>query len=81
MIFDIIKQPGFLAPGISFMEFFHRSGKGEFGGMIETHCIYCTLYLYYYYISSISDHQTLDPGGWDTYKGYVWWARAEKEVK
>ena len=29
--------------------------------MIEAHCISCPLY--YYYISSTSDHQALDPGG------------------
>ena len=29
--------------------------------MIEAHCISCPLY--YYYIRSASDHQSLDPGG------------------
>jgi len=40
-------------------------GKGG-GGFktIQTHYTYCALYLYYYYISSTSDHQALDPGGW-----------------
>ena len=33
-------------------------------GMIQAHYIYCALYFYYYYISSTSDHQALDPGGW-----------------
>ena len=32
-------------------------------GMIQGHYIYCALYLYYYYISSTSDHQALDLGG------------------
>ena len=40
-------------------------GVGRFG-MIHAHYIYCALYFYYYYISSISDHQALDPGGWGT---------------
>ena len=30
--------------------------------MIQEHYIYCALY--YFYISSTSDHQTLDPRGW-----------------
>ena len=29
--------------------------------IIQVHYIYCTLYLYYYYISSASDHQASDP--------------------
>ena len=33
-------------------------------GMIKAHYIYCALYFYYYYISSTSDRQALDPGGW-----------------
>ena len=32
--------------------------------MIQMHYTYCALY-FYYYISSISDHQILDPGGWN----------------
>ena len=33
--------------------------------MIQVHYIYCALYFhYYYYISSTSDHQAFDPGGW-----------------
>ena len=32
--------------------------------MIQVHYIYCALYFYYYYIGSMSDHQTLDPRGW-----------------
>ena len=32
--------------------------------MIQAHYIYFVLYLYYYYISSTSDHQALDPRGW-----------------
>ena len=45
-------------------QFFHRPEVGDHFRMIQAHCIYCTLYFYYYYISSTSDHQALDPGGW-----------------
>ena len=31
--------------------------------MIQAHYTYCALYFYYYYISSTSDHQALDPRG------------------
>ena len=37
---------------------------GDGLGMIQAHYIYCALYFYYYYISSTSDHQALDPRGW-----------------
>ena len=40
-----------------------RGGSGL--GMIQTNCIYCVLYFYYYSISSTSDHQGLDPRGWE----------------
>ena len=33
--------------------------------MIQVHYIYCVLYFYCYYIRSTSDHQALDPGGWE----------------
>ena len=33
--------------------------------MMQVHYIYRVLYFYYYYISSISDHQALDPRAWD----------------
>ena len=43
-------------------QFFHRLGSGrECFRMIRAHYIYCALY--FYYISSTSDHQSLDPGG------------------
>ena len=46
MIFDIIKQPGFLAPGISFMEFFHRPREGgNFGDDLNTLHLLHTLFL------------------------------------
>ena len=32
--------------------------------MVQAHYIYCALYFHFYYISSTSDHQALDPGGW-----------------
>ena len=43
-------------------QFFHGPGLGDGFWMIWEHYIYCVLY--YYYISSTSDHQALDPGGW-----------------
>ena len=39
-------------------------GWGSFW-MIQTYYIYCGLYFCYYYISSTSDHQALDPGDWE----------------
>ena len=39
-------------------------GQGDGFGMIQAHYIYCALYFCYYYISSTSDRQALDPGGW-----------------
>ena len=39
-------------------------GWGHDFRMIQVRYIYCVLYVYYYYISSTSDHQVLDPGGW-----------------
>ena len=59
-------SPACLALGTSFTEdnFFTDWGrKGDVLGMIQGHYIYCALYFYYYYISSTSDHQALDPGG------------------
>ena len=32
--------------------------------MIQAHFIFCALYFYYCYMSSTSDQQVLDPGGW-----------------
>ena len=53
-------------PVTGFVEgnFFHEPGQGDGLGMIQAHYIYCTLHLYYCYISSTSDHQALDPRGW-----------------
>ena len=56
----------FMAPGtVSWKTIFLRTGVGDGFGMIQAHYIYCTRHFYYYYISSTSDHQALDPGGWD----------------
>ena len=45
-------------------KFSHGLGIGDGFGMIQFHDVYCTLYFYYYYISSTSDHQALDRRGW-----------------
>ena len=37
---------------------------GGVGWDNSSHYIYCALCFYYYYISSTSDHQALDPRGW-----------------
>ena len=60
------QSPTFLAPGTSFVEdnFSMDQGEEDGHGMIQVHYIYCTLYFSYYYISSTSDHQALDPRGW-----------------
>ena len=42
--------------------------------MIQVHYIYCALHFCYYYISSTSDLQALDVGGWGPWfkeKGYL----------
>ena len=39
-------------------------GEGVGFGMIQVYYIYCVPYFYYYYISSTSDHQALDPSSW-----------------
>ena len=46
---------------ISWKTVFLQVGDGL--GMIQVHSIYCAAY-FYYYISSSSGHQALDPGGW-----------------
>ena len=58
------QPPTFLAPGTSCVEeFFHGPGLGDGFGLIQVDYIYCALY-FYYYVSSTSDPQTLDPRGW-----------------
>ena len=59
------QSPTFLTLGTSFVEDNSMDwGKGGWFGMIQAHYVYCILHFCYYYISSISDHQALDPGGW-----------------
>ena len=60
------QPPIFLAPGTGFLEAsFSKDCRGRDGfWMIQVHYIPCALYFYYYYISSTSDHQALDPRGW-----------------
>ena len=51
---------------VSWKKISPQTGVGGRDGyrMIQVHYIYCALH-YYYYISSISDHQTLDSRGWE----------------
>ena len=53
-----------MAPGTGFTEDNFCTDRGGVGGlgMIQLHYVYCAFYLYY--ISSTSDHQALDSGGW-----------------
>ena len=44
--------------------FFMDWDGGDAFKMTQAHCIYCVLYICYYYISSTSGHQTLDPSVW-----------------
>ena len=58
-------SPTFLAPGTGFMEdSFSTHQEGDGFRLIQAQYIYCALYFCYYYISSTSDRQALDPGGW-----------------
>lgn len=53
-------SPTFLAPATGFMkDNFPVDGSGGWFGDDSN-----ALHFYYYYISSTSDHQSLDPGGW-----------------
>ena len=49
-------------------QFFHGRGVEGVGGdglgVIQARYTYCALYFPYYYISSTSDHQALEGGGW-----------------
>ena len=49
---------------VSRMVIFPQTGMGFGFRMIQAHYIYCALSFFYYYISSTSDHQALDPRGW-----------------
>ena len=42
-------------------------------GMIQAHYTYCSLYFYYYSISSTSDHEALDPRDWGLLTWRVYW--------
>ena len=62
-----LQSPTFLLPETGFMEdSFSTEGAGGGFRMIQAHYIY----FYYYYISS--DHQALDPGGWETLTHSTW---------
>ena len=61
-------SPTFLAPGTSFTEdkfSMDRGGSrvGLWFGDDSNSLHFLSLYFYYYYIGSSSDHQALDPGG------------------
>ena len=57
--------PNFVVPGTHFIEDnFSTDRWGHDFGVIQMHYIYCALSFYYYYISSTSDHQSLDPRVW-----------------
>ena len=57
-------SPMFLVPVTDFVEDnFSMDEVGGGFGMIQGHNIYGALYFCYYYISSTSDHQAVDPGG------------------
>ena len=59
-------SPTFLAPRTSFMEGNFSTDQGNGGGVGNGfRMIPRALYFYCYYISSTSDHQALDPGGWE----------------
>ena len=60
------QPPTFLEPGTSFVEdnFSIDQVLADGFKMIQAHYIYCSLYFYYYYISSTSDYQALDSQGW-----------------
>ena len=55
----------FLAAGTTFVQDNFSIDREDGLGMTEVYYIHCALYFYYCYISSTSDHQTLDPGGWE----------------
>ena len=60
-------SPTFLAPGTYFLEdSFSSDAEGDGFRMIQAHHVYCALYFSYYCIRSTSDHQALDPGGWES---------------
>ena len=67
---------------VSWKTVFPWTEGGGWFRMIQVHYIYCALYFYYYYISSISDHQASDPGGWGPLpQGINWEAYPVGEVR
>ena len=61
------QSPTFWHQGLILWEtIFPRMGWEEDFRMIQENYIYCALYFHFYYISSTSDDQALDPGGWGT---------------
>ena len=67
---SLLRSPTFLAPVTDFVEDNFSADPGGAGGrgdgfrVIQACYPYCGLYFYYYYISSTSEHQALDPGSW-----------------
>ena len=81
-------SPTFLAPGLGFMEDgFSRDWGGVVGvacdglGMIQGHCMYCALCFCYYYISSDSDHQALDPEAWGPLPERAAWIHVSSSLR
>ena len=61
-----------------------RVGAGRDGfRMIKVHYVNCALYFHYYYISSTSDHQALDPGGRGPliYRNSVTWMEEPSDLR
>lgn len=56
-------SPTFLVPGTGFVEENFSKDRGR-EVVVSGWFIYCAVSFYYYYISTTSDHQALDPGGW-----------------
>ena len=69
-LFPAIPQwsPTFLAWGTTFVEdnFSTEQGRALVLGWFKNIAFILPLYLCYCYISSTSDHQALDPGGWES---------------
>ena len=59
-------SPTFLAPGTNFMEGSFSMDLRDDLRMIQAYYTYYAIYFYYYYISSTSNHQALDPVGWES---------------
>ena len=59
------RSPAFWAWRKGFMQdSFSTNQEGDGFGMIQVHDTHYALYFYYYFISSTSDHQALDPRRW-----------------